>query len=219
MDEKIKAAVKTLFSKYGLKDASIEKIVNIVKSRVEAMGTIETDKLDEIINSSVKESEPFIAIIQSEADARSRKPADPAPPKPQEPREPQEPKGDEEPPAWAKALIDDNKKLKEAIESREKQEGLNKLKSDAIKAAGLKGATNAKIAEKALRLVQIEDGMTAEQVADLLITEYNDLYTETLVGSEPSYQQQTALTEAQIAEKQQKGSEQRAEEYKKTNRI
>ena len=215
MDEKIKAAVKTLFSKYGLKDASIEKIVNIVKSRVEAMGTIETDKLDEIINSSVKESEPFIAIIQSEADARSRKSTDPDSHKLQEPREPQEPKGDEEPPAWAKALIDDNKKLKEAIESREKQEGLNKLKADAIKLASSKGATNAKLAEKAFKLVQIEDGMTAEQVADLLITEYNDLYTETTEGAVPSIPEGRKLSEAELAKQREESTKHSKDELLK----
>lgn len=71
MKEKIRESVKTAFSKYGLKDSSIEKLVNIVENKISAMGTIENE--DEVIKSEVAFAEPYIAIIQPEIDALRNK--------------------------------------------------------------------------------------------------------------------------------------------------
>lgn len=79
MKEKIKLSVKTNFSKYGLKDESREKISNLVEARLQARGEIQAEALDAIIEEEVKACEPFVALIQSEADSRVSRNTPPTP--------------------------------------------------------------------------------------------------------------------------------------------
>ena len=79
MKEKIKLSVKTYSSKYGLKDASREKIANLVEQRLLARGEIAPEQMDSIIEEEVKACEPFMAMIQSEADSRQQRNTEPTP--------------------------------------------------------------------------------------------------------------------------------------------
>ena len=79
MKEKIKLSVKTYSSKYGLKDASMEKIANLVEQRLLARGEIAPEQMDSIIEEEVKACEPFMAMIQSEADSRQQRNTEPTP--------------------------------------------------------------------------------------------------------------------------------------------
>lgn len=88
MKEKIKQSVKTYSSKYGLKDESREKIANLVEAKITARGEITPEQLDSIIEEELKSCEPFMALIQSEADSRAKRNTEPTPspisePKPQ----------------------------------------------------------------------------------------------------------------------------------------
>lgn len=74
MKAKIQAGVKTRFSKYGLKPATITELVNIVEAKVSTMGTIEDDKLEGIISAEIASVEPFITLIQKEVDSRVQTP-------------------------------------------------------------------------------------------------------------------------------------------------
>lgn len=76
MKEKITAAVKTAYSKYGLKAATITKIVNKMETNISEMGTLEPDKLTEAIQTQIEKYEELAELTQTEADAsRVRKPS------------------------------------------------------------------------------------------------------------------------------------------------
>lgn len=83
MKEKIRLSVKTNFSKYGLKDESREKISNLVEARLQARGEISAEALDAAIEEEVKACEPFVAMIQSEADSRVQRNTPPPAPTPE----------------------------------------------------------------------------------------------------------------------------------------
>lgn len=70
--EKIRQSVKTAYSKYGLKDTTIEKIANMIVDNIGAMGEIENE--DEAVANEIAKAEAYVSMIQSEADARMRKP-------------------------------------------------------------------------------------------------------------------------------------------------
>ena len=197
MKEQIKALVKTAYSKFGLKEASLEKLVNIIEQKVNAMGTLEPDKLTEAINSEITAYEPFVGIIQSEVDSRVVKPTPapkPAPtPTPQDPPKPAEPDG---------ATSELEKRLKELearLELADKQKTLDQIKKQALDIAKTKGADNEKLLSKVMRLVDIEDGHTAEQVAEKLVSEYSELYTTTTEGAVPAAPTQSKMSEADLA--------------------
>ena len=210
MKEQIKALVKTAYSKFGLKEASLEKLVNIIEQKVNAMGTLEPDKLTEAINSEITAYEPFVGIIQSEVDSRVVKPTPapkPAPtPTPQDPPKPAEPDG---------ATSELEKRLKELearLELADKQKALDQIKKQALDIAKNKGADNEKLLSKVMRLVDIEDGYTAEQVAEKLVSEYSELYTTTNDGVVPSFQSNQKLDGEALSELQEEGAKSRAKE-------
>jgi hypothetical protein len=55
------------------------------------------------------------------------------------------------------------------------------LLSEATRVAKGKGAANEKLLAKALKLITVEDGVTADQIADKLLLEYND-FQSAVVG-------------------------------------
>ena len=205
MKEQIKALVKTAYSKFGLKEASLEKLVNIIEQKVNAMGTMEPDKLTEAINGEITAYEPFVGLIQSEVDSRVQKPT---PPKPSDPTPQDPPKSTEqdEMPQWAKDLQKQNEELKQKLEVADKQKSIEQIKAQAIELAKKEGATNDKLLQKVIRLVSIEDGVTAEQVSKSLITEYNELYTTTTEGVVPSVPSQSRMSEADLAKKREEAA-------------
>lgn len=205
MKEQIKALVKTAYSKFGLKEASLEKLVNIIEQKVNAMGTMEPDKLTEAINGEITAYEPFVGLIQSEVDSRVQKPTPPKPsnPTPQDPPKSTEP---DEMPQWAKDLQKQNEELKQKLEVADKQKSIEQIKAQAIELAKKEGATNDKLLQKVIRLVSIEDGVTAEQVSKSLITEYNELYTTTTEGVVPSVPSQPRMSEADLAKKREEAA-------------
>lgn len=206
MKEQIKALVKTAYAKFGLKEASLEKLVNIIEQKVNAMGALEPEKLTEAINGEITAYEPFVGLIQSEVDSRVQKPTPPKPSNPT-PQEPQEPlKQSDEMPQWAKDLQKQNEELRQKLEVADKQKSIDQIKNQAIELAKKEGATNDKLLQKVIRLVSIEDGFTAEQVSKSLITEYNELYTTTTEGVVPSVPSQPRMSEADLAKKREEAA-------------
>lgn len=205
MKEQIKALVKTAYSKFGLKEASLEKLVNIIEQKVNAMGTMEPDKLTEAINGEITAYEPFVGLIQSEVDSRVQKPTPPKPSNPT-PQDPPKPAEHDEMPQWAKDLQKQNEELKQKLEVADKQKSIEQIKAQAIELAKKEGATNDKLLQKVIRLVSIEDGVTAEQVSKSLITEYNELYTTTTEGVVPSVPSQPRMSEADLAKKREEAA-------------
>lgn len=205
MKEQIKALVKTAYSKFGLKEASLEKLVNIIEQKVNAMGTMEPDKLTEAINGEITAYEPFVGLIQSEVDSRVQKPTPPKPSNPT-PQDPPKPAEQDEMPQWAKDLQKQNEELKQKLEVADKQKSIEQIKAQAIELAKKEGATNDKLLQKVIRLVSIEDGVTAEQVSKSLITEYNELYTTTTEGVVPSVPSQPRMSDADLAKKREEAA-------------
>lgn len=67
--EKIETVAKQVLSKYGLKAGSLSRVVNVIENRISGMGTIEEDKIDEVINQQITELTPYMDIFQSEIDS------------------------------------------------------------------------------------------------------------------------------------------------------
>lgn len=66
--EEIVKLVKTKYYNFGLKDKNIEKLANVVKTNMEAMGAIEDEQA--VLNQQISALEPFLAVFQSELDSR-----------------------------------------------------------------------------------------------------------------------------------------------------
>lgn len=79
MKEKIEQAVRTSLAKYGLKANSVTRIVNMIETNISAMGTVEADKLDGVIQTQIQGIEPLMGIFQSELDAVRTNPVSPIP--------------------------------------------------------------------------------------------------------------------------------------------
>lgn len=67
--EKVETVAKQVLSKYGLKAGSLSRVVNIIENRISSMGTIEEDKIDEVINKQIAELTPYMDVFQSEIDS------------------------------------------------------------------------------------------------------------------------------------------------------
>lgn len=180
--EQIRQSVKTSFSKYGLKDSSIEKLVNIVESRISKMGTIENE--DEVIKSEVALAEPYIAIIQPEIDAMRSKNTEA---KAEEITKAQTTTESES------AILAELKKITERQDRFEqtqqaalKQAQRNQLFENIRKTALTKDseneksgwASNAGVLNVALGNIQIEDTDTEETISQKCQAEYNKRYVE-----------------------------------------
>lgn len=185
--EKIRKSVKTSFSKYGLKDSSIDKLVNIVADKITAMGTIENE--DEVIKSEVDLAEPYIAIIQPEIDAyRAKSEA--------KTEVVTDPKTITESEnlilAELKKISERQDRLEQADAAKSKQAQRSQLIENIRKSALTKDAANEKsgwasnagVLNMALQLIQIEDTDTEETISQKCQAEYNKRYVETFGKSD-----------------------------------
>lgn len=102
-----------------------------------------------------------------------------------------------------------------ALEAKEQQASkiaaTDALLSKAAKLAKGKGAANEKLLTKALKLVTVDEGVTAEQIADKLLLEYNDFQSaisgEGAIPSIPSRQLSDAEVETARAAAVKKSAE------------
>lgn len=98
---------------------------------------------------------------------------------------------------------------KDALAS--KKAASDALLSEAAKLAKGKGAANEKLLAKALKLVTVDEGVTAEQIADKLLLEYNDFQSvvvgEGAMPSMPSRQLSDAEVETARAAAVKKSAE------------
>lgn len=80
----------------------------------------------------------------------------------------------------------------------QKKAASDALLSEAAKLAKGKGAANEKLLAKALKLVTVDEGVTADQIADKLLLEYNDFQSAVVgEGSVPSIPSKQ-LTDAEV---------------------
>lgn len=191
MKEKIKQSVKTLFAKYGLKDTTRDKFVNMVETAISAMGTIENE--DEVIATEVAKLEPFAQMVQSELDAvRASQPQNPG----QQTEVPNlhlnQPDSNAIP-EWAKNLAAEIENIKRQKEDEAKRAVTNEKMQKAMELMKTNGAVNDAVRDIAVRFIDVTDDMTAEQIAEKGNAVYNSKYKElygdgyspapTLVGS------------------------------------
>lgn len=162
MKEKISAAVKTTYSKFGLKAATIEKLTNIIESRLAAMGVIEPERLDGVIATVVAEQEPFIGLIQSEVDSRVHTPTPPAPPVP--PVNPPVPTGNDD----LKAILEKQQKefddFKALISNRDKAEKNQHRLATIGNVMKAKGCTKEPVLQVVLSGLTLDDAATDDSI-------------------------------------------------------
>ncbi len=170
MRQEIQSAVKSAYLQYGLKPENIEKIVTALETRLTAAGTT-TENLQTSINEAVEFYRPALALIQSEVDLRAKKPTSEAP----------TPASADEP-EWAKASRLQMESLRQEVEllRKDKENHQKNLTQQEVlqRASDLsksKGAENPVLRDAALKLVGFQEGMTAEQLVEKGLVEYNKL--------------------------------------------
>lgn len=167
MKSEIQAAVKSAYLQYGLKPESIEKIVNTLELRLSAVGTIEPENLASKITEQIEAYRPFLAVIQSEISSLKNKPVDaPAPVLVAAP-------ADNETATLLKTLMEKITGLENKDIEQRKVTTKQELISNAKKKASESGATNQEMLNDAMRLINIDEGMTDDQASQLAIKEYN----------------------------------------------
>lgn len=175
--EQIESSVKTAYSKYGLKEGSVKKIVNMISAKMQTMGTIENEA--EVLQSEVVAMEPMLSIIQSEVDARAKNVVT----KSETTSIPQLTAAKTEQPtdetlALVKNILEKQQSIEEKLAKKEKEETNAKLLKDVSAAMEAKGATNKAITELLLRNAVFDKSMTTEQIADQYLNEYNKACTD-----------------------------------------
>lgn len=176
MKEKIKQSVKTLFAKYGLKDTTRDKFVNMVETAISAMGTIENE--DEVIATEVAKLEPFAQMVQSELDAvRASQPQNQGQQPTAQPTQPNQPAVSEIP-EWAKGLQNDIELIKKQKENEAKEIASKEKMNKALDIMKDKGALNEVIRDIAIRFIDVTEDMTPEQIAEQGNAMYNSKYKE-----------------------------------------
>lgn len=176
MKEKIKQSVKTLFSKYGLKDATRDKFVNMVEASVSAMGTIENE--DEVIATEVAKLEPFAQMVQSELDAvRASQQQNPGQQIDVPSSQPSNPDASSIP-EWAKSLMKKMEDIEHQKENEAKHAATNEKMQKAMEIMKNNGAVNDAVRDIAMRFIDVTDEMTAEQIAEKGNAVYNLKYKE-----------------------------------------
>lgn len=188
MEEKIKSSVKTQFSKYGLKEGSIEKIVNMLVSKISGMGALDNE--DDVISAEVKAIEPLVSIIQSEADFRATKSTKSEPTQSSHlPTEQSHEEDTNERSSEAlKALYDQIASIRKELDEKSKKEAMAESMGKVKQLLEDKGATNSTVLGLVLKGVQMGENQTPEQLADQLKAEYDDAYKQLFGnGAVPSY--------------------------------
>lgn len=198
MKEKIKNGVKTAFAKYGLKPESVTKLVNIVETKIAAMGTIEDDKLDGVISSEIQNLEPFLGVMQSEIDSRVRKPAVNSIPNPlvEEPTDLQA--------MLAKAFEpyqNEVKALREKLENQDKEKARNSRLAAIKEGLKVKGATKEPVLNVVLPSAEFADSDSNEQIVEKLLPIYDakmkEFYSDGFVPRVPDTGKSEILKAAQ----------------------
>lgn len=183
--EKIKASVKTAYSKYGLKDAELDKIVNILEKNTSVMGATD-ETFDVVIKEQLDAYEPLVGMIQSAVDSRVKT----TPPVP-----PVSPPAPEQQPQTLDART---LELLESIKKR--QDELDAKEAEQLKAKQLKDRDDKvleilqsdktlkfdkKILNTTLALNKFDETLTAEVIAEKIIPIYNKEYAEFRPGAAP----------------------------------
>lgn len=175
--EKIRQSVKTAYSKYGLKDATIEKITNMIADRIGTMGEIENE--DEAVANEISKAEAYVSLIQSEADARMRRGQ--LEPQAQTPvgTQNQNPNAGEELQQALQELMANQQRLEQKIAQQEQV---------ALREACIADAKRMMIEDKASNEIaldysflkikdRIENGMSADDLKGLWKTAYEEINT------------------------------------------
>ena len=210
MREEILKAIRTTYLRYGLKADSIEKLANTIEAHIAALGTT-PETLQSVIDSTVKMYEPAVAIIQSEVDSRIAKPK-PAPAPAPAPAPSPVPPAPEDAVAKLVARLELLEKEREAgILAASKKA----LISQATELTSKGGASKKTLLDAAIKLVDIKEGMTAQQIADAALVEYNKFQAELSGDGRPPVIPSKILSDAEIEVARKAAIAKSAEEYKK----
>ena len=170
----IEKAVKTAYAKYGLKAATITKLVNKIETNISALGTLEPDKLTEAITAQITQYEALAELTQTEADASRAKQLTPTP------------AAVETEPIDLEGIL---KRVtspleKQLLDMKAKLDAQDKDKANASRLAAIKNLMKAKGATKepVLQVVatadKLDETLTDEQIADKLLLTFDSKMTE-----------------------------------------
>ena len=169
----IEKAVKTAYAKYGLKAATITKLVNKIETNISALGTLEPDKLTEAITAQITQYEALAELTQTEADASRQ-------------RNPQKADTADPDPVDLEGIL---KRVtspleKQLLDMKAKLDAQDKDKANASRLAAIKNLMKAKGATKepVLQVVAtadaLDEALTDEQIADKLLLTFDSKMTE-----------------------------------------
>jgi len=198
----IEKAVKTAYAKYGLKAATITKLVNKIETNISALGTLEPDKLTEAITAQITQYEALAELTQTEADAtRARIPGQ------------AKTETEKTDPVDLEGIL---KRVtspleKQLLDMKAKLDAQDKDKANASRLAAIKNLMKAKGATKepVLQVVAtadaLDEALTDEQIADKLLLTFDSKMTEFYGdGHAPRLPEQG---KSQVAEQGQKHTE------------
>lgn len=213
MREKIEQAVRTSLSKYGLKANSVTRIVNMIEGNISAMGALEENQIDGVIQTQITGIEPLMGIFQSEIDSyRTPQPQ----PQPQPTPQPQPQPASNPDIAALKRMVEEQNQFiqqlqKERMEQQQGQfrEGIIKSLKDSMFPNGVfdKNAFDATCYELSGKFVQ--DAKVEELSKEALI-KYNERVSSTntslfapsssVIGGTPAPDEARKQTHAMIAD-------------------
>lgn len=182
MKTKIATALKTKYQRFGLSNEAIDRIASAKEKTVTTEEGIEAGIADaETMNLIANELQKMRdGEIQKRTDLQ--KSFDTY--KTAHPDQQGEQDGNDDMPAWAKTIIEQNTKLTERLDANDKriklENALAKVKAGLEKA----GCTNKGILSSTLKGFSLGENETADDAVTRLTGEYNDLYKETF-GESP----------------------------------
>lgn len=212
MREKIEQAVRTSLAKYGLKANSVTRIVNMIEGNISAMGTLEENQIDGVIQTQITGIEPLMGIFQSEIDSyRTPQPQ----PQPQPAPQPQpQPQPQAQPLEDLKRMVEEQNKFiqqlqRERMEQQQGQfrEGIIKSLKDSMFPNGVfdKNAFDATCYELSGKFVQ---DAKVEELAKEALIKYNERVSSTntslfapsasVIGGTPAPDEARKQTQAMI---------------------
>ena len=189
MKDKLLALLKTKYP--GVPDATLDRIA-----------TKKTETVtDEAQLKTIVDGINFADVIQSESDYRATEASKTAvtnyekkhnlkegkqiedPPKKKDPDPKAEPKPGDEPPAWAKQLIEDNKKLNETITGITKSQQVTSKQAQALETFKKSKIIPEKLQQAWLKRIDLESETSFEDQIKALEAEYTETHQEIITKS------------------------------------
>jgi len=194
MKQKIIAAFKTKYLRFGLSNEAIDRIASAKEKTVTSEDEIENAIADaetmgliatELQKMRDKEIQSRTDLQKSFDEYKEKNPAK-ADPDPKDP--PQDPKATPEEPEWAKKLRESNERIEQRFKAEDDAKKLSAARTAIETKMKAAGCDNAGILKSVFKGFALGKDETEDDAATRLIAEYNDSYKETFgEGPKPGF--------------------------------